>query len=310
VALADAWDDCCRANVAPADEGRRRACLAAVARRACLRRLEGIPAGLRRDQRDRAWAAAFDEALLADCPDALRFQEENQEVQKRLGLWREWEEATRDGDALRLLRLAREPLLADYPPVRLGLAEQRPLLTAAEKAERLLRALGGTDDEAVRAALDLSCVAGPLGRLFRPHRDRLLGVIGAALAASGPRAADPPYELDAQAGQLTLRWAGWGWPLFGLPDRQCRVSLHPDKFLRTPDDDPEGTYRPGQRACRAGGYQVPLPSSGRRVFVTVWAVVPVDPDTFGRREVVGPPLHLAEVPLGAAGWWRSLWGGR
>jgi hypothetical protein len=293
-ALTRAWLDYARVCPESLDKAILDECLLAAQRSSCLDALDAIDATLPLDEQDRLWVQAWNDTLLAACGDAHPYRLRDREVRARVAAWEALERALRAGDAVGVARLFANTRLAGYPPIERSRLEIGPLVDRGDQALRLLAALEAGDDDAVVRQLDLPAVA-TLPDLFRPHRKRIIAVVARELARAPLAPAEPPYRLDAEAGQLTVRWVGWDWPLFGQEDRCCRVAADPRRFLAKPDEAAEGTWGPRQRTCRAG-YTVPLPAA-RQVYVTVWPVVPVDVMTFGIKEVVGAPLHLGPVVL-------------
>jgi hypothetical protein len=295
-ALTRAWLDYARVCPSPLDAVVLDECLLAAQRSSCLDALDAIDATLPLDEQDRLWLLAWNDDLLAGCGDAHPYRLRNREVRARVAAWEALQQAIEDDDAVTVARLHADPRLAGYPPLERRRPEIAPLVERGEQARRLQVALEAGDGEAVVSQLDLPALS-TLSDLFRPHRKRIIALVAGELARAPLSPAEPPYRLDAAAGQLTVRWLGWDWPLFGQDDRCCRVAVDPRQFLTTPDEAAEGTWGPRQRTCR-NGYTVPLPARARQVYVTVWAVVPVDVLTFGIKEVVGPPLHLGPIALG------------
>jgi hypothetical protein len=303
VALADAWDACCAAGVPPTDPAVQKHCRRALRVRDCLRQLRGIDPALAADEMDRLWLEYWDESLLADSADAISLQAKDRVIRERVRLWQELEQAIAAADVLAVARLAKNGRLKSYPPLERVRATIQPLIERGEKAEVLLHLLQSDNNAAIRAALDLTCVAG-LPDMFRPHRRRLLAVIETALAANPLRPGDPPWQLDAGRRELRLWWTGWNWPEFGLPGRRCRIAVHRERFLGSPDEDPEGTLHPWQNSC-GSGYPVPVPEGATRIFVTIWPVIALDPQVFDVKEAIGAALRLGPIAVKRK-WWSLL----
>ena len=294
-ALAAAWRNYSRVCPMPLDRALLDDCLLASQRSNYLDALESIDSALPLDEQDRFWTRAWNEALLGPCGDAQPHRKRNREVRERVTAWERLQDAIRSGNAFAVAQLYADPLLSGYPPLerlRFDIAE---LVERGRRAHRLLDGLKAGDDAAVLHELDLPTIA-TLPKLFRPHRQWLIRLITDRLKLNPLRRDDPPYEIDEAMRRLTVRWTGWEWSLFGQEDRSCRVAVDARQFFVTPDEAADGTYSPRERSCRAG-YVVPLPPGARQVFVTVWAVVPLDVVTFGIREAVGPPLRIGPIPL-------------
>jgi hypothetical protein len=307
VAVAAAWEVCCWTGTAPTDPALQDDGDRALRRRERLAKLQDVlNTALPRDECDQMWLRTWDESLLADCPDADALRTPHEEVRSRVACWLELERAIQSGDAIKVVRLAKASKLAGYPPLERARAELAPLFERGKKAQRVRRILRTSDNKTIRAALDLPTIAA-MAQQFQGSRAAIRAVVEDALAAARLQAGQPPYLLDAVAGQITLRWSGWNWPRFGLPDRWCLIALHPQRFLQTPGEANEETLRPRQHSCRSGGYTLSWPETGDRVFVTIWPTITLDWKQFGRDEVVGPPLHVGPIPLvdakGRQRWW-------
>jgi hypothetical protein len=297
VALADAWDAYCHLRLTPPAPAVIEQCIRATQRRERVKRLGQIGPELPLDEQDRLWVQEWDEALLNGCADALPHLRRRRQAAERLGLWQALERAAQAGESRTVWRLHGDARLAGYPPLVARQAELAPLVEAGARLGRLLEALASGDDAAVLAGLDLPAVCAQPG-VFQLYRARILAVAAGCLRGVALQPAEPACTLDREQILLSVRWTGWDWPLLGRPDRVCRVAVHPERHLDTPDEaGSRGTFKPRQSSCRSGGCTVLVPSGARRVFVTVWPVIDLSGPLFGRREQVGAPLRLGPIQV-------------
>jgi len=268
---------------------------------------------------DHLWMQTWDETLLANCPDADNFRTTDKEVRerverarklerarhkemrKRVKRMEKLEEAIANGDALKVVRIARH--LDDYPPLERARTENAALFERGKRARQALRALRKGDDKAVLATLDLLTVT-KSARQFLPFRAQIRTLVEATLAGARFQPGQPSYQLDRQSGQITLRWTGWSWPHFGLPDRKCLIASHSQRFLQALDEVGEDTLEPGQLSCRDG---YTLLSPQETDFVTIWPAVTLDWKQFGRDKVIGPPLGIGSIQLTNGKALRRWW---
>jgi hypothetical protein len=142
LAVAVAWDRW-RAAGGAESPNRERAELA-VRRRERLQRLHAIDEALPADEQDRAWLAAWDEELLADCADAEPLRSRYRTARARVDLWNRLEGALNGQDLDAVHGLADEPLLQGYPPAQRRQGEITDLLWRREQFRRMRAALGAT----------------------------------------------------------------------------------------------------------------------------------------------------------------------
>ena len=259
-------------------------CELAIRRRDLLRTLDAIPASLPLDEQDARWAAAWDDALLADCHDARQHRVRHAAAIARIAAFAELERALEKGDAITVKRLARDPILADHPGLVRQRAEIEALIAKSEQVERLVAAAQGGQAEAFLAEAEPSLLAAHAAE-FTPYRDRIASWVDARLAAGRhPPPGRPDVPPRRRAGRPSPR-AGPGGsrgscePAWSPPTR-TRFLDRPEEAVREPSTS---TRTP---TARKGGTAFALPPGCRKLYVTVWPVV-----DFGWDRRVGPPFR-------------------
>src|SRR5262249_25082921 len=125
-------------------------CELAIRRRDLLRALDAISPGLPLDEQDEQWSATWD-PVLADCRDAREHRAHHASALARIAAFAELEQGLESNDAIKVKRLARDPILADHPGLLRRGSEIESLIAKSEQVERLLAAARAGRSEAFLA---------------------------------------------------------------------------------------------------------------------------------------------------------------
>ena len=266
----------------PADPVVASRCELAIRRRNLLLSLGGISTALPLDEQDAQLAAAWDNALLADCHDARDLGRRHADAVARITAFATLEAALEQGDAVTVKRLARDPRLADHPGLVRLRVRLEALIAKSEQVERLLAACRAGRADAFLAEADPALLAAHAS-LFVPFRPAIETWVAERLRKGDVLGmASPPFLRGPNPSTIVARWV---WPQSQLV-RLCLIASDPLRFFDKPEDAHNGTqlFTPDTQRL-AGGATLSPPNGYRKVHVTIWPVVDL-----GWTRVTGPPL--------------------
>ena len=270
-------------------------CELAIRRRDLLRVLDSIEPRLPLDEQDSQWAASWDDHLLGGCHDAREHRVRYSSAVARIAAFADLEQGLDGGDAIKVKRLARDPILADHPGLLQRLRLRSKLLIAkSEQVERLLAAARSGQAEAFLADADPGLL-GSHAAEFDPYRARITSWIDQRLERGDIfRAADPMFLPDVNGITVTARWA---WATSRLV-KTCLVASDTRRFLERPEDANRGTVNldPDTHRRSKGGATFGLPPGCRKLYITVWPVVDL-----GWERRIGPPFRVGPYNSAANG---------
>ncbi len=294
LAIADAAERARTGGTWPVNAAVAARCVLAINRRDLLRTLDAISSALPLDEQDAQWAALWDNSLLADCGDAREHRARYSSALARNAAFAELEQGLLAGDAIKVKRFARDPILAEHP----GLARRKPeidaLIAKSEQVERLLAAAKSGHVDAFLAEAEPGLLAAHAIE-FRPYQSQIAAWIDKRLGQGDIlRAADPMFLADPGGHVVTARWA-WQQPQLV---QRCLVATDTRRFLERPEDATRGTVNldPDMHRRAKGGSAFALPPGTAKLYVTVWPVVDLGWD---RR--IGPPFRIGPYNAAKAG---------
>lgn len=244
-----------------------------------LKLLGDMPAALPADQRDRRILDAWNEELLADCPEAEAWRPAYNTAVARQDALGRLKAAVDAGNEAAVAAVMQEPCLEGYPLPAAWSQAVKKTLDRFGRMETLLAALRDGDRAVFRELFDARLIR-EQGDRFEPYRDRLLEwtaievlppeAMGLALAVGRASL----VAVDDPKGGYRLRWT---WPLPRFAE-ECLliVCANPPSA----EEDPEaivGYYRqlldrPTWEAA-GGSHLLVAQSDWPEALAVVWAKV-------------------------------------
>jgi hypothetical protein len=286
-AIAAAWEKATKAGCCYDDQTAARGRLA-VHRRQCLLRLEAIKPITPLDQRDQQMLSLWDDDLLGGCADAEALRQARATAAARVEAWQALKDALAADDRDRILALASQPLLADYPPFLERQAELQDLTKQTQALRQLKELLERGGARALVEGLDFGYLrAHP--ELYLPYRQGIEALLTRWLEETKLAAkSEAPPRQDPLTGLVPVRWT---WPYFG-PISHCRVAVSAERCFETIAEAKGQTMHWDADAHRqaGGGMEVQPIAGSRRMFVTVWPAIDL-----AWTELIGPALHIGPI---------------